>query len=135
MLPDCYIPTVKHPPKVMVFGAISSTAKGKLVFVEGNVNALNYQAILKKAKITNFIQQHSHKSPQFMEDGAPGHTAKSTQKWHQDHGIQVLPNWPGYSPDLNPIKNVWLSMKAALSKETQRRFLRSNMLFLASGVN
>ena len=47
----------------------------------------------------------------WMEDGAPGHRAASTKKWHQDRGHTLLTDWPGNSPDLNPIKNLWSQMK------------------------
>ena len=38
-------------------------------------------------------------------------------RWHADHGIKLLPNWPGSSPDLNPIKNMWGVMKRHIEKE------------------
>lgn len=42
----------------------------------------------------------------FVQDGAPGHTEKTIQKWCKEN----LPNssqkdwWPANSPDLNPIQ-------------------------------
>jgi len=52
----------------------------------------------------------------FQQDGAPCHTARVCTKWFQQHSIQVLP-WPGNSPDLNPIENLWSSLKKLVAKK------------------
>ena len=54
---------------------------------------------------------------QFMEDKAPGHRAKSTKDWHQACRIKLFAGWPGNSPDLNPIKNLWPQIKYLQRKE------------------
>ncbi len=41
----------------------------------------------------------------FQQDLAPAHTAKSTKRWLNDHGVGVL-DWPANSSDLNPIENL-----------------------------
>ncbi|KAG7156841.1 Transposable element Tcb1 transposase-like 2 [Homarus americanus] len=55
-----------------------------------------------------------HQSTFFMHDGAPCHTSKSVTTWLQERTIPLL-EWPGNSPDLNPIDNVWHEMKRKLS--------------------
>lgn len=47
----------------------------------------------------------------FMQHGAPCLTAKSVLSAFRDFGIPLLP-WPGNSPDLNPIDNVWSVLKS-----------------------
>jgi hypothetical protein len=95
----------------MVFGAITPTSKSKLIFIDGTVNAAKYQVnaakyqeILAETRIKSFIRRHPHPAPLFIEDGAPGHRAASTKQWHATNGINLLPDWPGNSPDLNPIE-------------------------------
>ncbi|MBW0587748.1 hypothetical protein O181_127463 [Austropuccinia psidii MF-1] len=45
-----------------------------------------------------------------MEDRAPIHTAIDIQQWQEENQIHKL-LFPAYSPDLNPIWNLWLNMK------------------------
>ena len=53
----------------------------------------------------------------FQQDGAPAHTAKSVKAFLAQEGIEVL-DWPGNSPDLNPIENLWAIMKSRMASQT-----------------
>lgn len=45
-----------------------------------------------------------------MHDGAPCHRSKLVKSYLQEKNVAVL-DWPGNSPDLNPIENLWQVMK------------------------
>ena len=43
----------------------------------------------------------------FQQDRAPSHTSRSTQDFLAAHRVNVLPDWPANSPDLNLVENCW----------------------------
>lgn len=45
-----------------------------------------------------------------MQDNAPIHTSNESKAWFADNGVKLL-DWPPYSPDLNPIENLWFPLK------------------------
>jgi hypothetical protein len=51
----------------------------------------------------------------YMDDNAPIHRSTLVRSWKQEHGVEGL-DWPPYSPDLNPIENVWAYLKRQLNK-------------------
>ena len=51
----------------------------------------------------------------FMQDNASIHTARSVRDWFQEQHIRFT-DWPPYSPDLNPIQNLWHAMKCLALK-------------------
>ena len=50
----------------------------------------------------------------FMHDGARLHTARIVSNWLDDNNFNHFKPWPGNSPDLNPIENLWATMKQRL---------------------
>ena len=67
------------------------------------MNSARYLDMLKD-KLLSSMQ--IHETEIFMQDGAPCHKAKIVMKWLSDNKYRVL-EWPGNSPDLNPIENSW----------------------------
>lgn len=106
----------KHPEKVMVWGAFSYHGVGKLYFLEKGVtmNTERYLELLYDNLEESF---ESCKAEIFMQDGAPCHTSKETKQWLSDCAVEYIQDWPGNSPDLNPIENLWSCMKNQLREK------------------
>ena len=50
-----------------------------------------------------------------QQDGATAQTAYYTNEWFNKYNIKTIP-WPPYSPDLNPIENIWAWIERELAK-------------------
>ena len=109
------IKTVKHSDSVMVWGCFSAFGRGGLYFLPENktMNSEHYIECLNGHLLRMF---EIHQSEFFLQDGAPCHTSKLTKKWLADNDIPLM-DWPGNSPDLNPIENLWNVMKNKVAKK------------------
>ena len=59
---------------------------------------------------------HIHSCEVFMQDNAPCHKSKKVTNSLQQQKIRVL-DWPGNSPDLNPIEKCWQKMKNIMKQK------------------
>lgn len=49
--------------------------------------------------------------PVFMQYNDRVHTANSTKGWMADNCVELLEDWPLYSPDLNLVEPIWVHLK------------------------
>lgn len=102
----------KHPAKVHVWGGISKKGATAIVIFTGIMNATIYTDILDTALVP-FIEGRYPDGHRFQQDNDPKHTSRWAQDYFQRKGIEWWKTPPS-SPDLNPIENVWGSMKQYL---------------------
>lgn len=111
--------TVKHPPKVSVWGCFSYKGFGKLVIISGILESNQMVEIYQKGLLPSAQKFYGKRDKdwQLLEDGDPKHRSKLSKTWKAQNGVNVL-DWPANSPDCNPIENVWALMKARLQQRT-----------------
>ena len=84
--------------------------------------------------LTEVIREHlvpfmkSHGTKVFMQDGAPCHRVRPVKDIIRDNGWTMI-DWPGNSPDLNPIENLFNFMKDKL----EELYLTRLYLYQAAG--
>jgi len=125
------VATPKHDGKVMVWGGITSKGLTKLIVFDQN-EKIDSQKYLEKVLIPTFQDIKSRKKVTndlittklfsnlnnwtYQQDGATAHTANNIQEWLSNNSIKFIAKeeWPGNSPDLNPIENLWAIMETKL---------------------
>ncbi len=94
-----------------------------IVIFTGILIATRYTDILDVALVPLLNAQFSN-GHRFQQDNDPKHTSRWSQEYFRENEI----NWfrtPASSPDLNPIENVWGTMKEYLRTKIRPRDLAS----------
>jgi transposase len=105
--------------KQMVWACFCNNKLGPIAFINGSINSHVYISILQ-AKLLPFIQalrEDGTTDIVFQQDNAKVHKSKLTNAWLADSGKQngfSIIVWPAYSPDMNPIEELWAHLKIEL---------------------
>ena len=89
----------------------------------GTMNSTRFCSILDEG-LQSFLREVYPDGHRFMQDNDPKHCSNYTKKYFEDSDV----NWwrtPPESPDLNPIENVWGSLKCFLRHQFKPRNLNS----------
>ena len=105
----------------MAWGCLGNGRLGELHILPANtrMNSKMYIEVLNK-RLRSSMRKTG--CSVFQQDNAPCHVSNLTKDWFERKRIEVL-DWPGSSPDMNPIENLWRHWKAKLFEMTPAKNL------------
>ncbi|MDR3547400.1 MAG: IS630 family transposase, partial [Candidatus Pacebacteria bacterium] len=109
--PEYSVPEKPHPVGVPAWACFSAQGPGYMAMYEGSLKAADLRDILRDYLIPTF-NEHFPNAPirWLLWDTDPGrHMSVLVKNFLHTQGITCL-DFPPYSPDLNPIENLWSDM-------------------------
>jgi hypothetical protein len=98
------------PQKIGVWGCFSSKEIGPIEIIDGNMDSRVLKDIFQRLMLPTALGMWPNEGWFLLQDNAPYHASTMTQTWLHKKGVTCI-DFPPYSPDLNPIENLWADLK------------------------
>jgi transposase len=98
------------PEKISVWGCFSSQGVGAIRIIDGTMDSRLLTDTFYRFMLPTARRMWPMGQWFLLQDNAPYHSSRETQNWLHNHGIDCI-EFPPYSPDLNPIENLWAYLK------------------------
>ena len=109
-----------YPIKVKVWAGFSSKGFRSIHCFTGKSTATRMCGIYSFGLIESSDKLFPESDEWILqEDNDSPHRSKIARQWKEENSINVL-QWPSYSPDLNPIENVWAILKSKIAYKNIR---------------
>jgi len=117
---EAYNPQYTHtandnPTMVTIWGCFAAHEIGQAEIFEGDLNSRLYCRILEGNLKPTYKKFFPKGQWYFLQDNDPSHTSNAAKSWFHRNGVTVL-DFPPWSPDLNPIENVWPVLQRAVDE-------------------
>ena len=109
-----------HPVKVNVWAAFCAAGQGYCHIFNETLDKHLYKRILSDNLLPSARLHFSLAPPRveqwyLLHDNDPKHTSGVVAEWLHNNGVATI-DFPPYSPDLNPIENLWAAMARAVEQ-------------------
>lgn len=98
---------------VLVWGAVSWDGRTTLHTSTQPFDSDAYINIIDK----HLIQQQPNSFHRLLQDNAAAHKSKLTLDYLSNFDVELVPNYPPHSPELNPIEHVWSWMTSYINQQ------------------